>query len=103
MRQFDVYPNPSARSREHAPYVVVLQSHFLAATPTAVVAPLLIDDDRSAYSEASVKVVFGGTPYVLSIPELAGIEPSRLGRRSGTVNDYDYEIRRALDRLFTGF
>ncbi|HXA40078.1 MAG TPA: CcdB family protein [Phenylobacterium sp.] len=103
MRQFDVYPNPSVRSREAAPYVVVLQSHFLAATPTTVVAPLLIDDDRSAYSEASVKIVFGGERYVLSIPELAGIEPSRLGRRSGAVTEYDYEIRRALDRLFTGF
>ena len=103
MRQFDVYQNPSPRSRHAAPYVVVLQSHFLAATPTVIVAPLLIDDDRSAYSEASVKVLFGGDRYVLSIPELAGIEPSQLKRRLGALNDYDYEIRRALDRLFTGF
>ena len=103
MRQFDVYLNPSVRSREGTPYLVVLQSHFLAATPTTVVAPMLIDDDRSAYSEASVKAVFGGEPYVLSTLELAGIEASSLGRRSGAVNDYDYEIRRALDRLFTGF
>jgi toxin CcdB len=103
LRQFDVYQNPSTRSRDVAPYVVVLQSHFLAATPTVIVAPLLIDDDRSAYSEASVKIVFRGDRHVLSIPELAGIEPSRLKRRLGAVNEYDYEIRRALDRLFTGF
>lgn len=50
-----------------------------------------------------MKIVFGGERYVLSIPELAGIEPSRLGRRSGAAKEYDYEIRRALDRLFTGF
>jgi toxin CcdB len=103
LRQFDVYPNPSVRSRQVAPFVVVLQSHFLAATPTTIVAPLLIDDGRSAYSEASVKIVFGGERYILSIPELAGIEPSRLRRRSGAVDEYDYEIRRAIDRLFTGF
>ena len=53
MRQFDVCENPSARSREAAPFVVVLQSHLLNEMPTVIVAPLLIDDGRSAYAEAS--------------------------------------------------
>nr|QQZ49533.1 CcdB family protein [Phenylobacterium glaciei] len=39
MRQFDVYPNPSTRSRAKAPYVVVVQSHHLVAAPTVLVAP----------------------------------------------------------------
>ena len=34
MRQFDILDNPSIRSRAVAPYVVVLQSHHLAAIPT---------------------------------------------------------------------
>ena len=103
MRQFDVFPNPSDRSREAAPYVVVLQSHFLAAVPTTIVAPLLIDDDRSAYSDASVKLAFDNQRYVLSVPELAGIEPSRLKGCVGSLTAHEDAIRRALDRVFTGF
>lgn len=103
MRQFDVFPNPSERSRAAAPYVVVLQSHFLAAVPTTIVAPLLIDDDRSAYSDASVKLAFNGERYVLSVPEIAGIEPSRLKGCVGNFTAHEDAIRRAIDRLFTGF
>ena len=103
MRQFDVFPNPSDRSRPTAPYVVVLQSHFLAAVPTTIVAPLLIDDDRSAYSDASVKLAFNGERYGLSVPELAGIEPARMKGCAGNLNEHEDAIRRALDRVFTGF
>ena len=50
MRQFDVYRNPSERSRAYAPYVVVLQSHLLEAMPTIVVAPMLLAENRKPYT-----------------------------------------------------
>jgi len=34
MAQWDVYPNPSARSREDMPYLVDLQSNLLDVLPT---------------------------------------------------------------------
>ena len=103
MVQFDVYENPSPRWRVIAPYVVVLQSHLLGRLPSAVVAPLLIDDGRSAYAEASVIVDLLGATYILSALELGVVDAEGLRRAVGSLKDYEYEIRRALDRVFTGF
>jgi toxin CcdB len=103
MRQFDLFTNPSPRSRAVAPFVVLLQSHLLAAMPTAVVAPLLLDDGRSAYTETSVIVLFEGVQYVASIAELAAIDARRLQQPVGSLRDHEDALRRALDRVFTGF
>ena len=83
--------------------VVVLQSHLLAATPTVLVAPLLNDDGRSAYTLISVKVEVNSEPYIVQIAEPAAIDPALLKRPTATLSAYEDEIRRALDRLFTGF
>jgi toxin CcdB len=103
LRQFDVCENPSARSREAAPFLVVLQSHLLNEMPTAIVAPLLIDDGRSAYAEASAKVTWNGSTFILSVPELVAIDARSLSRPLGNLGAYEEGIRRALERLFTGF
>ncbi|MBI1197393.1 MAG: hypothetical protein GC203_05980 [Phenylobacterium sp.] len=103
MLQFDVYRNPSSRSRAQIPYVVLLQSHFFEGVPTVIVAPLLIDDGISAYSDASVKVAFRDASYVVSIPELAGIDRKALHSREGSLGAYEDELRRSLERVFTGF
>jgi toxin CcdB len=71
--------------------------------PTVVIAPLLVDDGRSAYSMASVRVEFRSAAYVLSVPELAGVDRAVLGRSLGDLLSYEDDIRRALDRIFTGF
>lgn len=103
MRQFDVYENPSKRSRPIAPYVVVLQSHLLAAAPTIVVAPLILDDGRSNYSAISVLAPFRGQSFIVVVPELAAVDPALLRRVVGDLREYEDAIRRALERLFTGF
>lgn len=103
MRQFDVCPNPSERSRAIAPYVVVLQSHLLAAIPTVIVAPMLRDDGRSAYSAVSVSLTFDRGGYIVSLPELAGVDAAHIRETVGNLGDHEDAIRRALDRLFTGF
>ena len=38
--QYDIYPNPSARSRDEIPYVVDVQSDLLAELRTRLVMPL---------------------------------------------------------------
>ncbi len=40
MPQFDVFANPIAAARRNYPYVVVLQSDFLAVEREQIVAPL---------------------------------------------------------------
>jgi toxin CcdB len=103
LRQFDIYSNPSERSRAAAPFVVVLQSHLLNAMPTVVVAPVLIDDSKTAYTEASVSVVLNGSGYVISVAELAAIDARHLHKVVGDLREHEDALRRALDRVFTGF
>ena len=86
-----------------APFVAVLQSHLLDGAPTTLVAPLLFDDSRSAYAEASVKLTFRGDRYVLSVLEMAGVERGALRNAIGSLAEHEDAIRRAIDRTFTGF
>jgi toxin CcdB len=103
VRQFDVFPNPSELSRQIAPLVVVVQSHLLTGLPTVVVAPLLRPLERPAFTQVGLPVIFGGEDYTLSVAELSATDVRRLSRSLGSLRDYEYDIRRALDRLLTGF
>ncbi|WP_312161844.1 CcdB family protein [Phenylobacterium sp.] len=103
MRQFEVYPNPSPRSRSVVPFVVVLQSHLLAAAPTTLVAPLIVDDGRSGYSEISALVPFDGRRFIVLVAELGAVDTRLLTTPLGDLSTHEDAIRRALDRLFTGF
>jgi toxin CcdB len=86
-----------------APFVVSLQSHLLETVPTVLVAPLLVDDGVSAYSGASVRLSFGGGRYILSVPEMAAADAGVLREVVGNLTEHEDAIRRALDRVFTGF
>jgi len=103
VRQFDVFPNPSERSRRIAPLVVIVQSHLLDSLPTVVVAPLLRPAERPAFTQVGLPVAFNGEDYTCSLAELSATDAHRLSKSLGSLRDYEYEIRRALDRLFTGF
>ena len=103
MRQFDVYDNPSERSRPIVPFVVVLQSHLLNAMPTVVVAPLIREDGRQAYSRTSATIEFRDGVFALSVAELVATDVRRLRSIVGSLADQEYAIRRALDAVFLGF
>ena len=91
MRQFDVFPNPSPRSRIAVPFVVLMQSHF-------------VREPRSGdFTRVSVAVQVDGETLHLSLAEMAPIWRSELKRSVGHLRDSEDDIRRALDRLFTGF
>lgn len=102
IRQFDLIENPSPRSRPQYPYLVVLQSHLLAASNLTVVAPVL-HGDAAAVTLTSVPFEFAGRPYALLVGEPTTVDAHRLGRAIGNLKDYEDDIRRALERVFTGF
>lgn len=102
MRQFDVYENPSPRRRNVAPYFVVLSSHLLLKLDEVVVAPLVLERE-SAISEIELRMEFEGKTYLLMIPGLFSLPRRELKRRIGSLAHREEDIRRALDRLFTGF
>jgi toxin CcdB len=102
MRQFDVYENPSPEARRFAPYLVVLSTHLLLGFDDAVVAPLVNDSQRTVPG-LELDIEMNGEPLVLVISEFAGVEGQALRRRVGSLGAHEDDIRRALDRLFTGF
>lgn len=79
-----------------------MQSHLLESH-VAVVAPMILQDGRSAFTLTSVAVAFAGEPYIVLAGELTSIESKWLQRSIGDLLAYEDELRRALDRLFTGF
>jgi toxin CcdB len=103
IRQFDVFANPGSSTRSKAPYIVVLQSHLFEALSTVVVAPLMRIGTPSSDSKVLLEVEFGGEALVMDVALLANIERRMLGRARGSLTAHEDAIRRALDRLFTGF
>lgn len=103
IRQFDVVANPDAVMRDRAPYLVVLQSHFLQALTTVIVAPLIPPRIVQADGAISLSVLFEEQAFTLDVGLMANIDRRRLKRAVGNLVAHDYAISRAIDRLFTGF
>ncbi len=103
MRQFDVFPNPSPRSRGAVPYLLVMQSHFLDEMTTTLIAPLVREPRSGEFSRVSVAIEFDGEALHASLAEMAPILRASLRQAIGNASAYEFAIRRALDRLFTGF
>jgi toxin CcdB len=94
-----VFRNPSGRSRRFAPFVVALQSHHIPLD-TVLVAPL-VNDKRATNVEIAVS--FGDDSLVVALTEMGSIRTAVLSDAVGELSVYEDDIRRALDRLFTGF
>lgn len=102
MKQFDVFENPSKSTLRFAPYLVVLSSHHLLDLDDIVVAPL-VSDSRRGVSELEVAVEVDGRSLELVVSELFSLERGVLKKRAGSLADREDDIRRALERLFSGF
>ncbi|MDB5474748.1 MAG: hypothetical protein JWP49_259 [Phenylobacterium sp.] len=102
MRQFDVLQNPNVETRPYPPFVIVLQSHHLDPLATIFLAPPVVDAERQM-SSLDIAIEFQGRRLVLAEAEAAGVPRQGLGRSLGSVVEHEEEIRRAFDRLMTGF
>ena len=103
IRQFDVCRNPGATNSGDAPYVCVLQSHYLHAIDTVLVAPLLRHRAEATADQVAVPVRIGEESLLLDAALMTNIDRRSLGRPLASLTGQEDEIRRALDRLFTGF
>jgi hypothetical protein len=81
----------------------VVQSHFLDAMPTAIVAPMLIAAGRTPYKDIGAPVEFEGEAFIVSVGELAAIDIRHLRSPIGALLECEDAIRRALERLLSGF
>lgn len=102
MRQFDVYENPSQRSRPYAPYLIILQSHYLDLLQTVVIAPIVRDAEHRL-AELDLPIEVSGETLTVAMTELASIERQQLKQLVSNASGHEDPIRRALERIFTGF
>jgi toxin CcdB len=102
LRQFDVFPNPSPRSRADHPYFVVLQSDRLERFATRIVAPLIAPAKLKYLERLLPLVEVKGKPYVIAIPDLGPIPAKLLQPAVANLESERYRILGALDLLFTG-
>ncbi|HEX7761758.1 MAG TPA: CcdB family protein [Caulobacteraceae bacterium] len=99
MRQYDVYRNPASPSARFAPYLIVLQSHYVVLD-TVLVAPLVVD---KVASSIEIGIDIGGTHLVMALTEMGSVRSASLTAKITNLLEREYDIQRALDRLFRGF
>jgi len=104
MAQFDVSANPFPRSRQRQPFLVNLQSDFLAESlDTIVVAPLEPAAAGTFADRLNPQVAVDGQQFVLITQEIVTVRKNALGAPRGSVAGERDKIIAALDLLFTGF
>jgi toxin CcdB len=104
MAQFDVYENPTPRSKKGLPYLLDVQCDLLSGLQTRVVVPLARPEvTRGLLIERlTPQLEFDGVVLVMLTPEVAGVPASSLGRCVGTLAHRRGDILGALDVLLTG-
>jgi toxin CcdB len=102
--QFDVYPNPSPRMREHYPFVVDIQSDLLSGLATRMVVPLALT--RLASNQLPKRLcpelVVEGQRLMLVPFEAAPLEKRFLRRRVASVRGSAHEVIAAMDAVISG-
>ena len=104
MRRFDVFRNPSPRSRRDVPYLLLLQSELLDALPTQVVAPLVKPAALGGRPAARLNPSFQveGQPVFLLTQQLGAVRTTALSNCVGSLAHERAVIVEALDLLFSG-
>lgn len=104
MAQYDVYPNPSLRSRDWVPYVIDVQSDLLSALRTRLVMPLSrvgVDVAQAPRRLAPIFVI-DGERLALQPQTAAGLEARLLKQPVASLLAHAGEIRDALDAVVSG-
>lgn len=104
MAQFDVYPNPSPRSRDQVPYVVDVQSNLLSALRTRLVMPLtrVAVDSPHPPRRLAPQFTITGERLALQPQAAAGLDARLLRQPVASLAAHAGEIRDALNAVVSG-
>ena len=104
MAQFDVYTNPSTKTRNAYPYIVDIQSPLITDISTRIVILLgkLNHFRQEQMRGLTPEITYLEESYLLLTPQIASM-PSRLLKQPiGSLSDFREEISSALDFAVTG-
>lgn len=103
MAQFDVHRTRGDAARL-APFLVVMQTDFLADLASVVVVPMRPAKlHGKIVSRLHVATDFEGQPHVVAPEQMIALPRSELGPRAGSVARQRQPLLAAVDFVFLGF
>jgi hypothetical protein len=102
MRRFEIWELFSKDSRGNKRLVLILQSERIDHLSTMVVAPLQPQRPDMVVPNLTPSLNIAGTTYVVLVPLMSAIERKQLTACVADGRVIEYEIIRALDRVFSG-
>ena len=102
LRQFDVFPNRSPRTRETHPFFIVLQSDMLERMNTRVVAPLFPAAASNSAERLTPIVTVDGSRYMIDMANIGTIPIKAASAAIANLEAERYRIVAAIDLVFTG-
>ena len=104
MSQFDVYINPSKKSREAYPYIIDIQNAIISDIATRIVIPLgRLKHFRNEKMDGLTPVVeYENEQFVLLTPQISSMSVKLLKNPVGSVESLIDEIIAAIDFAITG-
>ncbi|ALS35089.1 hypothetical protein PTRA_b0644 [Pseudoalteromonas translucida KMM 520] len=104
MSQFDVYINPSKKSREAYPFIIDIQNALISDITTRIVIPLgKFNHFRSEQMDGLTPLIkYEDEQYVLLTPQIASMPSKLLKDPVGSVVSLRDEIIAAIDFAITG-
>ncbi|MFT7009432.1 MAG: toxin CcdB [Colwellia sp.] len=104
MSQFDVYINPSKKSREAYPYIIDIQNALISDIATRIVMPLgRLNHFRNEKMDGLTPVVeYENEQFVLLTPQISSMSVKLLTNPVGSVESLRDEIIAAIDFAITG-
>lgn len=105
MAQFDVYANPSPKSRSYYPYIVDIQNNYLSELETRIVIPLGLASffGKDILTRLQIEIAFEHQALVLMVPQISSIPRGLLKEPVGSIAHLQHEVISALDFAISGF
>jgi len=104
MSQFDVYINPSKKSREAYPYIIDIQNALISDIATRIVIPLgkLSHFRNEQMNGLTPLIEYENTQYILLTPQIASMPLKLLKNPVGSISSLRDQIIAAVDFAITG-
>lgn len=104
MPQFDVYLNPSVKTKNAFPYIVDIQQPLLKDIATRIVIPLgnAAKFKNEAMKNLTPEIKFDNEKLLLMVPQIASMPKKLLKEPVGSLSHFRDEIISALDFAITG-
>jgi toxin CcdB len=102
MAQFDVYRNPSARTRRSIPLLLAVQHDGVSETNSVLMVPLVSPLKTLRQSRLYPVVDIENRQYMMLTPDMASLPRSVLAAPIGNLRTERNKIVAAIDILFVG-